>query len=45
MDNHVAIYGSKVAEGFSVFQRRSCFSMDQENLVLCGYQIPAIWQV
>ena len=22
--NHVAIYGSKVAEGFSVFQRRSC---------------------
>ena len=24
MDNHVAIYGSKVAEGFSAFQRRSC---------------------
>ena len=22
MDNHVAIYGSKVAEGFSAFQRR-----------------------
>ena len=25
VDNHVAIYGSKVAEGFSAFQRRSCF--------------------
>ena len=24
MDNHVGIYGSKVAEGFSAFQRRSC---------------------
>ena len=27
MDNHVAIYGSKVAEGFSAFQRRSCFNI------------------
>ena len=26
VDNHVAMYGSKVAEGFSAFQRRSCFS-------------------
>ena len=26
VDNHVAVYGSKVAEGFSAFQRRSCFS-------------------
>ena len=26
VDNHVAIYGSKVAEGFSAFQRRSCLS-------------------
>ena len=25
VDNHVAIDGSKVAEGFSAFQRRSCF--------------------
>ena len=25
VDNHVAIYGSKVAEGFSAFQRRSCY--------------------
>ena len=25
VDNHVAIYGSKVAEGFSAFQRRSCW--------------------
>ena len=24
VDNHVAIDGSKVAEGFSAFQRRSC---------------------
>ena len=24
MDNHVGIYGSKVAEGFSAFQRWSC---------------------
>ena len=24
VDNHVAIYGSRVAEGFSAFQRRSC---------------------
>ena len=24
VDNHVPIYGSKVAEGFSAFQRRSC---------------------
>ena len=24
VDNHVAIYGSKVAEGFSAFQCRSC---------------------
>ena len=27
MDNHVGIYGSKVAEGFSAFQRRSCCSL------------------
>ena len=25
VDKHVAIFGSKVAEGFSVYQRRSCF--------------------
>ena len=25
VDNHVAIYRSEVAEGFSAFQRRSCF--------------------
>ena len=24
VENHVAIYGSKVAEGFSAFQRLSC---------------------
>ena len=24
VDNHVAIYGSKVAEGFSAFQRQYC---------------------
>ena len=27
VDNHVAIYGSMVAEGFSMFQRRSCFHL------------------
>ena len=26
VDNHVAIYGSKVAERFSAFQRRSCYT-------------------
>ena len=26
-DNHVGIYGSKVAEGLSAFQRRSCFNI------------------
>ena len=26
VDNHVAIYESKVAEGFSAFQRRSCLN-------------------
>ena len=25
VDNRVGIYGSKVAEGFSAFQRRSCY--------------------
>ena len=24
VNNHIAIYGSKVAKGFSAFQRRSC---------------------
>ena len=27
MDNHIWIYGSKVAEGFSAFQRRSGFQV------------------
>ena len=27
VDNHVAIYGSRVAEGFSAFQRRSCSNL------------------
>ena len=33
VDNHVAIYGSKVAEGFSAFQRRSCWWF---NLLWCA---------
>ena len=33
VDNHVAMYGSKVAEGFSAFQRRSCLH----------FKIDAIW--
>ena len=28
MDNHVGTYGSKVADGFSAFQRRSCLIWD-----------------
>ena len=28
VDNHVAIYGSKVAEGFSAFQRRSFYFLE-----------------
>ena len=37
VDNHVAIDGSKVAEGFSLFQRRSCLLIRQYLYVLkCG---------
>ena len=32
MDNHVGIYGSKVAEGFSAFQRRSCINLESHML-------------
>ena len=51
MDNHVAIYGSKVAEGFSAFQRRSChclrldlleekkFRTKQTAIKLCFYRM------
>ena len=31
MYNHVGIYGSKVAEGFSAFQRRSCHDWKRMN--------------
>ena len=31
VDIHVAIYGSTVAEGFSVFQRRSCSYYHQDK--------------
>ena len=31
--NHVGIYGSKVAEGLSAFQRRSCFVKSQISLL------------
>ena len=34
VDNHVAIYGSKVAEGFSAFQRRSCLSYSLQILYI-----------
>ena len=30
--NHVGLYGSKVAEGCSVFQRRSCLYVSADNL-------------
>ena len=32
VDNHVAIYGSKVAKGFSAFQCRSCVILDSQLL-------------
>ena len=31
VDNHVAIYGSKVAAVFSAFQRRSCFNSESNS--------------
>ena len=33
MDNHVEIYGSKVAESFSAFQRRSCIKKVEFRLL------------
>ena len=40
VDDHVAIYGSKVAEGLLAFQRRSCWKMNV-NLIFI-YQIGAV---
>ena len=34
VDNHVAIYGSKVAEDFSALQRRSCFLYKFLNIIV-----------
>ena len=34
MDNHVGIYGSKVAEGFSAFQRRSCWLCSHHRIIM-----------
>ena len=55
MDNHVGIYGSKVAEGFSAFQRRSCcillFTVElliqssQHNNVVLLKAVPAVYVV
>ena len=39
VDNHVAIYGSKVAEGFSAFQRR----LVQCSLQVSNYNEVAFW--
>ena len=36
VDNHVAIYGSKVADGFSAFQRRLVYFSESSYLVLSG---------
>ena len=33
MVNHIGIYGSKVAEGLSTFQRRSCYQIT--NIFIC----------
>ena len=35
MDNHVTIYGSKVAEGFSAFQRPSCIVLLMYSVLHC----------
>ena len=37
MDNHVGIYGTKVAEGFSAFQRRSCYFFYYSTVVIFPY--------
>ena len=34
MDNHVGIYGSKVAEGFSALQRQSCLHLWSDMLII-----------
>ena len=34
MDNHVGIYGSKVAEGFSAFQRRVLYHVQYQDVVM-----------
>ena len=33
-DNYVGIYGSKVAEGFSAFQRRSCSLRSHHRIIM-----------
>ena len=38
MDNHVGIYGSKVAKGFSALQHRSCLSHTM-SIVSCHVQL------
>ena len=35
--NRVGIYGSKVAEGLSAFQRRSCFTLAGSSTIFLGY--------
>ena len=42
--NHVGIYGSKVAEGFSAFQRRSCSRIKSRIhvLILMMFQLTPI---
>ena len=37
--NHVGLYGSKVAEGCSAFQRRSCFKFYYHSLEQCSHII------
>ena len=51
MVDHIGIYGSKVAEGLSAFQRRSCLSMHfftgrkiyEEQLVKASFIISCEW--
>ena len=40
MVDHIGIYGSKVAEGFSAFQRRSCYDLSISAIGFVSKKIP-----
>ena len=50
--NHVGLYGSKVAEGYSAFQRRSCDNLrccqwqkfnEHDNIYILGFRINLVF--